>query len=270
MLHKRIYLDESCDRVFIDTYIADDRSIVRDAMLVIPGGGYGMICADREGEPIALAFLAQGMNAFVLGYRVGEGDRYPAQLIDATRAILYIREHADELGIDRSRVFAVGFSAGGHLAGSLAILHKEKAVLDTLGIKAGQGRPDAAILAYPVVSASLSTHGTSFKNLLGKELAKLTEDEKRAVSLECNVDGDSAPLFIWHTSRDEIVPPMGSLALAGAYLERGLNVMLHLYPYGTHGVALGNEVTRCGNDNWIQPLAEGWVESACKWLKSLN
>ena len=99
MIHERIFLDGSDSRVYIDTYVSDVRNFVRDAMLVIPGGGYSNVCQEREGEPIALAYLSKGYNAFVLNYRVGEqGDAYPKQLIDAARAVLHIKR---EIEIER-------------------------------------------------------------------------------------------------------------------------------------------------------------------------
>ena len=125
MKHERIYLNPDDDRVFIDTYV---KNLGKNwpAMLVIPGGGYVAVCTEREGEPIALDFVAKGYNAFVLNYRVGKpGDVFPKQLLDAGAAMIYIREHADEFGIDPERVFSLGFSAGGHLVGCLANLHKD-------------------------------------------------------------------------------------------------------------------------------------------------
>ena len=125
MIAKRIFLEEGNPEAWIDAYIADPvRGFTRRAMLVIPGGGYGAVCSDREGEPIALAFMAEGFNAFVLHYTVGRKKPYPAQLREASLAMAHIRSHAEEYGIDPARVFTVGFSAGGHLAGSLAVMHR--------------------------------------------------------------------------------------------------------------------------------------------------
>ena len=270
MKHERIYLDPNNDRVFIDTYVANSRSRVRDAMLVIPGGGYSAVCTEREGEPIALAFFAKGMNCFVLNYRVTKDNRYPDQLIDASRAILYIKQHADELCINPDRVFTVGFSAGGHLSGSCAILHKDAKVLEALGIKKGDNKPRASVLGYPVVSAFGKTHLGSFEMLLGKPINEMTIEEKTALSLECNVDADSSPVFIWHTSRDLLVPIEGSLKLADAYYNVGTPVALHIYPYGDHGAALANEITECGKADYVQPLAECWVDEVARWIKTLE
>lgn len=268
MLHERVYLDENDSRVYIDTYVANNRTHKRPAMLVIPGGGYSQVCTDREGEPIALAFFAKGYNCFVLNYRVN-GEKYPAQLIDASRAMVHIKDNTEKYGIDADKVYAVGFSAGGHLAGSLATMYNEPDVVQTLGISDGYNRPNAAILSYPVVSAMLSTHKGSFDRLLGFDMTEADEDARRYLSLECRADEKSAPLFIWHTAEDKVVPIDGSLALAKRYVELSLPCMLHLYPYGLHGLALANDITSTDNPKSVQPLAQGWVDTAVEWLKTL-
>lgn len=264
----RIFLDPLHPEVYIDCYVPEGACNL-PAMLVIPGGGYSMVCESREGGPIARAYLKHGFCAFVLNYRVGAAAKYPAPQLDASRAILHIRENAAKYGIDPTRVYAVGFSAGGHLAGSLAILYKDKAIVDALGIEVGANRPDGCVLSYPVVSALMNTHLGSFVNLLGKEFELLSEEEKHRVSLEANADADSAPLFIWHTAEDKSVPPCGSLALCRRYIELGLPVSLHLYPYGPHGIGLATEETCADNPAFIQPLAAEWVDSSVAWIKSL-
>lgn len=270
MKHERIFLDPSDDRVYIDTYITEEQSVIRDAMLVIPGGGYAGVCHEREGEFVGLAYIARGYNAFVLNYRVGT-DRYPSQLIDASRAIVYIKRHAAEFGIDPERVFACGFSAGGHLAGSLAILWNEPMVTEALGISGGENRPRACVLAYSVVSAWLDTHKPSFENLLGVPFADISDEVRDRVSLEKNVNDSCAPLFIWHTAEDEGVPPIGSLTLCAKYIEQGLPVSLHIYPYGPHGLSLADRYCACGlPDRYVQPLAQSWVDESVAWMRTLK
>lgn len=268
MTNERIFLNPTDERVWIDTYIHDDGKI-RPAMLVIPGGGYSVVCHEREGKPIALAFFERGFNAFVLNYRVGPHDHYPSQLIDASSAVVHIKDNAEKYCINPELVYALGFSAGGHLAGSLAILHGDEEVLAALGIKRGYNRPRACILCYPVVSCFVDTHGASFESLLGRPAYDIAAEERSAVSLEFNVTSDSAPVFIWHTAEDELVPTNGSFALAAAYVRSRLPVMFHLYPYGPHGLALATRETECGNPDWVQPLAEGWIDTAISWFDTL-
>lgn len=268
MLCERIFLDSSDENVYIDAYIANRRTVLRDAMLVIPGGGYHGVCSDREGEPIALAFLAKGYNCFVLNYRVGADALFPNPLVDASRAILHIRENAEKYCISPDRVFAVGFSAGGHLAGSLATLASYPEVLSTLGIEDGANRPNAVILAYPVVTALLPTHEGSFVHLSGKKFSELTVEDKIKLSLECHVDEKTSPAFIWHTAEDKVVPACGSLELAREYVDAGIPVSMKLYPYGGHGLALANRIT-AGIEESMQPIAERWIDEAIEFLNTL-
>ena len=270
MKHERIFLNGEDERVFIDTYVANHKA-KRDAILVIPGGGYSQVCTDREGEPIALEFFARGYNAFVLGYRVGrEGDVFPKQLIDASLAMAYIRDHAEELSVDPDRVFAVGFSAGGHLCGCISTMFDYPEVKAVLGDGYKKARPTGAILSYPVTVMTGKTHINSFKNLLGRPSAVFTEEEIGRYSLDRVVKEDSSPMFIWHTAEDTCVPPEGSLKLGLALIAAKVPFRLSMFPYGPHGVALSNSVTECGNSAWVQPMAERWVDEADEWMKSLK
>ncbi|MBQ9071318.1 MAG: alpha/beta hydrolase [Clostridia bacterium] len=269
MKHERIYLNDSDLRVYIDTYVANSENC-RDAILVIPGGGYGNVCTDREGEPIALEFFSRGYNAFVLGYRVGKyEDKYPDQLVDAGSAMIYIKEHAAELKINPERVFAMGFSAGGHLCGCLATMFNYPEVKEAFGDKHMMIKPKGVVLSYPVTIARPNTHVGSFKNLLKKPLEEYTEEEIRKLSLDTAVTSESSPMFVWHTAEDAVVPVEGSLRLGLALSAAKVPYRLAIYPYGPHGVALANEITAGNNPAFIQPIAEAWCEQADEWIKTL-
>ena len=115
MIRETVKLIPGRDDVYLDYYGNDDRSEAADAVLIMPGGGYSMVCSDRAGEPVALAYLTKGINAFVLHYSVAGGIKDPLDpLTDASLAMLHIRANADKYNIDTARVFAVGLSAGGH------------------------------------------------------------------------------------------------------------------------------------------------------------
>lgn len=268
MLHERIYLNENDDRVYIDTYVSD-RDTVRDAMLVIPGGGYAIVCMDREGEPIALDFFAKGYNCFVLHYRCGtKDDVYPKQITDAGSAMIYIKENAERFKINPKRVFAVGFSAGGHLCGSLATMFDYPEVKAVFGDKAGMIRPTGAILSYPVTVTEGKPHPGSFKNLLGKPLSEYTEEELKKFSIASAVTPNTSPMFLWHTVEDETVPVEGTLKLGLALTAAGVNYQMSIYPYGPHGIALATEVSK-GAGSHVQPIASSWTSEADTWMKTL-
>ena len=260
---KVVFAPEEGTDVWLDAYVADPvPGYIRKAMLVIPGGGYGSVCSDREGEPIAHAFLARGYNAFVLHYTVGRKKPYPAQLRQASLAAAHIKRSAAEYGIDPDSIFAVGFSAGGHLAGCLGTMWKRVPELD------GDNRVKGVILVYPVVSGiePYSEMG-SIRNLLCSD--NPDEEQRRMVSLELAADSDSSPAFFVHTSNDQAVDVRNSLVLAQAYRANGIQFEMRIYPDAPHGVALGNEITRCGNEKWNNPTIARWVDDAAAWAEKL-
>ncbi len=268
MFFERVYLTED-KRAFLDAYITDVKTYVHDAMLVIPGGGYGF-CSDREGEPVALAFLAKGFNAFVLTYRVDDDDRYPDQLCDVASALLYIKKNSQKYNIDPDRIFGVGFSAGGHLLGTLATVSERQEVLDNLCVGAEELSLAGVILSYPVLTALHNTHEGSFVRLAGKEFADISQEERTRLSVENHVTKSSPPAFIWHTAEDKVVPLDGSFILAKEYVDKELPVTFRVYPYGVHGISLANEITDCSDGVCIQPIAAHWVDEACEWINTLK
>ena len=260
---ERIYLDN--EGGYIDTYISDPiANLTRKAILVIPGGGYHAVCSDREGEPIAQAFIPYGYQAFVLHYYVEAEKPFPIQLIQVAKAIKHIKDNAEKYGIDPENVFVVGFSAGGHLAASSGILWKYPGVSDAVDAQFGYVRPTGVMLVYPVISGTEDfKHSGSIYNLLATK--EPTEEQAMTVSVEKHVDEDSAPAFIVHTSNDQIVDVRNSLALGAAYREAGLKFELHVFPDGPHGWGLGTAVTSVGKEKFIISAASEWVRMASVW-----
>lgn len=268
MIQERIYFDESDDRVWLDTYAVNDPvNSLRDAVLVIPGGAYCHFCL-REGQYTAFALLGRGVNAFVLRYSIGKDAVYPRQLLDAARALKYIKENAEKYHIDENRIFAFGYSAGGHLLGTLATKHAFAE--QELGLPRDYLKIRGAVFCYPVITAYGATHQGSFENLMKKPLSEYTEEEKENLSIERCITKDTPPAFIWHTSEDKVVPINGTLRLCRAYAEAGQTVEMHIYPYGAHGTALGTEYTSNGKADHIQPRVVVWFEEALKWMKDLD
>ena len=266
---KRISLDEQDTQIYLDAYIADETdNYTRSAILVIPGGGYSQVCSDREGEPIALAFISHGYNAFVLHYSVTSTNKkvYPSQLIEASKAIKHIKDNSKEYGIDPERVFACGFSAGGHLTGSLGIMWHKKEIYDAIDMPYGYNKPTGIMLIYPVTT--VASHLPSFENLLGK--AYTSSEEFDCCDLEKNVDKKSVPAYMLHTFNDQIVDVRGTLNLAKAYADNSIPFELHIYPDAPHGVALGNEITESDCKKWNNPAIEKWIENAVFWAKNIK
>ena len=266
MKTSRIYLDCGMDDVYIDAMIADtpyDKK--RDALLVIPGGGYCMVCSDREGYPIADAFIPHGFNAFVLNYYTGKKIPFPVQLIQALTAIKKIKENADEFGIDPDRVFVIGFSAGGHLAATVATMWNLPEIHGSIDAKGEDVRPKGAMLIYPVITPKY--HGYSFKNIVHYQGAG--EQTLDAVSADKRVSADTAPVFLLHTSDDAVVDVRNSLTFASACKASGVPFEMHIYPSAPHGVALANEITSLGKPEWDNKRIAEWVRLAAEWSKTL-
>ena len=204
------------------------------AVLILPGGGYAFT-SEREAEPVALRFAAKGYQAFILYYSCAPS-RFPAALREAAMAMAYIRQNADAFAIDPGMVAAVGFSAGGHLCGTLGTLYNCPEVADIA--PAEEIRPNALGLCYPVTISRQPTHEQSFRLLCGEDQAL-----RERLSLDRLVRGDMPPVYLWHTLNDETVPVRGTLLLAQALEEAGVTFALRIYPQGSHGLSTADDLT---------------------------
>ena len=216
----------------LEYYPAKDRK--SDATVVIcPGGGY-YNRAQHEGRGYAEFLNSIGMDAFVVEYRCRQ-HKFPLPLLDARRAVRYVRANADKYGLRADRIAIMGSSAGGHLAAMastyFAPIEGEGAdALDETDCK-----PNATILCYPVINiADLGiTHTGSVANLLGEhlELAQRLDPSR-------NVNADTPTAFIWHTSNDGGVNVINSYRYAEALRRANKVCEMHIFPDGPHGLGL--------------------------------
>lgn len=216
------------------------------AVLVLPGGGYSHLAMQHEGYDWAPYFNRQGIACFVLTYRMPQGDR-TVPVSDATNAMLHLRSHAAEYGLNPHAIGIMGSSAGGHLATTIAT----HASVDA--------RPDFQILFYPVVTLrKLDTHEGSARNFLGAE----REDETliHQFSNELQVKkGQTPPAIILAASDDTAVPPVPNGVAYYAALQRaGVSAALYLYPSGGHG--FGFRPSFRYHDQMLRELTS-WLQS---------
>lgn len=264
MNYKRIPLSEEDNEIYLEAFVPHlVGNTPRKAVLVIPGGSYGQVCSAREGEPVALGFIPHGFVSFVLHYSVGRKHPFPTQLIEASTAIVHIKDHAKEYGIDPEQVFVLGFSAGGHLAGCTGTLWKHPAIGEALDIPYGYNKPRGMMLVYPVVKG----HRASFCNLLCQD--DPTQEDMEALWLDNLVDEDTVPTFLMHGAKDDLVPVTDSLAMATALSQIKRPFELHIYPNASHGVALGTSLTSMGNPALEDAALAKWVEHAAVWADNL-
>ena len=222
----------------------------RPLVLVVPGGGYTHVSA-REGDPVALQFAAAGYHTAVLTYSVGEGARDHQPLRQLRAAIGLLRQNAERWGILPDRIAVCGFSAGGHLALS-------GAVLDCPGEAADRSRkPDAVLLAYPVITAGEYAHRGSFVQLAGSEDAAA----QRAFGLEDKITPDTPPVFVWHTMEDRTVPVENTLLLLSALRRAGVACEAHLFEQGVHGTSISTAEVDAADRHRAR-----WVTLCLEWL----
>lgn len=246
----------------------------RPLVLICPGGGYGYTSA-REGEALAMQFLAMGYHAAVLKYSCAPA-RYPVALTELAMALVLIREHAAEWHVDSDAVIVLGCSAGGHLAASLGVFWKEDFLAKAAGIPAADNRllrPDGMILCYPVITSGEFAHRGSFENLLGEREGRTERLEDgdsllRRLSLETRVTADTPPAFIWHTFTDGSVPVENSLLFVSALRRAGVSTEFHMYPRGEHGLGLANRLTETRDGRAVQKECATWISLAHNWLES--
>lgn len=229
------------------------------AMIVCPGGGY-CNCCKREAEIVALQFSAAGFHAFVLDYAVAPDNHYPEPQNNLSNAISLVRKNAEQWRVDPNKIAVIGFSAGGHLAASLATMWN-KEPLKTVD---GSNKPNAAILSYPVISSVEGvSHVGSFDSLCGED-----KELRAKMSLETQVDADTPPCFIWHTVTDQSVPVENSLRFATALNKEKVPFEMHIFPEGPHGLSLANHIT-ANDENYNRPEVQVWVELSIRWLNKL-
>mgnify|MGYP001278402335 CR=1 FL=1 len=242
-----------CDEVpVLDCYIPTHKTSDL-AVIILPGGGY---CARAPYEGAAYAeFLNEhGIAAFVCQYRVYP-HQFPLPLIDARRAIRYVRYHAARFEISKKKIYIMGSSAGGHLAALAstygASLPGER--IDAVDQEAF--RPNGQILCYPVIKllGKNVAHLDSGKSLLGDRQAELGEE----LSPDLMADENTPKAFIWHTFDDEVVSVINSLDYARRLRQMHVDVEMHLYPNGCHGLGLAQN----------NPHVAQWTDSLLRWLR---
>lgn len=208
------------------------------AILVLPGGGF-RACSFREGEPVAMAFFAEGYQAFVLKYTVVTDDPNAVMadpMRDVCEAMEYIRSNRNDLLCKDGNLALLGFSGGGHLAAAVAT-HCDP-------------RPDALLLGYP---------GIIHSDLRALDCPDIPE---------C-VDAQTPTSFLFGVHADSVTPPKHLLSFANALEKAGVPFELHIFRGGGHGLSLGTSLTSAGFASDIRPDYAMWLPMSVRWLKDV-
>lgn len=229
------------------------------AVIVAPGGGYAVLSTILEGRDVATWFTAHGVTAFVLTYRVGARARLPIPLLDGTRAVRFVRANANRWHIAPNRIGMIGFSAGGHLAATVAGTADTGNAGAADPVERASSRPDFVVLAYPWLEGmTIDAHGHSPYCRAGRTDCNPAEFAPyRPVNA---VTDNFPPSFIYHTTADTVVPTAGSVIFYQALVAHHVPVEMHIFANGAHGTGLGG----------ADPALSHWPELLAEWLRGLG
>ncbi|MGY4383674.1 acetyl esterase/lipase [Pedobacter sp. UYP24] len=224
------------------------------AVIICPGGGYGILAIDHEGYNIAKRFNEFGVTAFVLKYRLPSDaimkDKTFGPLMDAQQAIYLVRKDAAKWGVNPNKIGIMGFSAGGHLASTLTVHYDDVKIENKEKLSL---RPDFSILIYPVITFGEYTHQGSLNALLGNAP---TSAQIAYFSNEEHVNANTPPTFLVHANDDGAVPVQNSLRFDEALVKNKVKAEMHVYQGGGHGFGLHNPTT---SDDWFERL-HNWMK----------
>jgi acetyl esterase/lipase len=231
------------------------------AAIIFPGGAYMGLASVLEGREVADWYAAHGFTAFVLRYRLGKKYLLPVPLIDARRAVQFVRAHAREYKIVPNRIVVTGFSAGGNLAGLSGTQFISGSANSSDPVEQVSSRPDYLVLGYPWIGgiSTDTSHLTYCKlvDILPSNPAKCEELQKK-FSPNLFVTKDTPPTFIYHTTDDGTVPVQQALSFYEAAIKVAVPIEMHIFETGKHGSGLGKG--EAALDQW-PVLLETWLRS---------
>ena len=230
------------------------------AVIVMPGGGYTHEVMEQEGAMEAKWLAAHGVSAFVLEYRLSPAYVYPAPMLDASRAIRYVRSHAAELGVKPDAIGIWGFSAGGHLSGYMATTHRAGDPAAADSIDRVSDRPDFAIISYGVLALDVYARAgtTPLKTLIGDHPTQAQID---AVDPAKQVSADTSPCFIYSTTGDKTVDSRNAAEFYEALKAAGVPAELHIFELGAHGTHMGTDQPPAMHELTLTPtLIANWMQ----------
>lgn len=243
----------------LTVYLPKPEIATGSAVLIIPGGGYSIVAIDHEGFEVAKWLNTLGIAGIVLKYRLPSDvimdNKSIGPLQDAQEAMRVIRRNAEKWNLKTNKIGVIGFSAGGHLASTLSTHYDEKVYELKDNTSA---RPDFSILIYPVITFDAAfTHKGSRNNLIGENPS---EDQVKKFSNELQVNSQTPPAFLVHSSNDEAVPVQNSMLYYQQLQKNKVQAEMHIFQKGGHGYGLAKN----------RGTESGWPALCANWLKEMG
>lgn len=258
-------LGGEADSTYVECYINAPREVYGvkskpyPCLIICPGGGYSHVSA-REAAPIGVHFAAEGYHVFIIRYSTNPHG-FPQQLREVAAALEIMNEYAEEWQCDMNNISIMGFSAGGHLAAQYSNRYACPEIREVFP----NSKPvQRTILCYPVITADESCrHTGTITTFVGHTPM---DGYEKGCSCELLVTENTPPTFIWHTAEDPVVPVENSLLYAAALRKHNVPFELHIYPYGSHGLATVDTLTNAEVDDKTAHCRD-WIDACKKWLK---
>lgn len=248
------------DRPGLTFFFPESTQANGSAVIVCPGGAYGMLARDKEGVQPSLWLKSLGVRAFLLDYRVGPAYRHPVEVGDGLRAVRWVRANALRFGLDPRRIGMLGFSAGGHLTATVASFFDDGDSGSPDPVERASSRPDFQILIYPVISMQAPfAHLASRINLLGRSPSAALLD---SLSADRHVDARTPPAFIVHAEDDPVVAYAHGQAYAEALREAKVPVEFLGFVQGGHAFGLAADKTGAPGEAQLAT----WPSLCEKWM----
>jgi len=283
MIVETIELQEGLSNATLTAYIQEQYDYnafhKKPAIIICPGGAY-LGYTEKETEPVALRFLAEGFNAFVLRYSIGAMARFPAPLIDTAKAVMLIRENAGKWNIHPDRIYLCGFSAGGHVAATYAATWHERYLSEALNVSNETIKPNGLILGYPILDMCRFAERNIEKNkdmqplvemMLGSVFGSPNPDNELNDEWNClnRITSHMPKTFLWMTAEDSLIDVNESLDFVKALTSNGVPCEFHYFEKGKHGMSLWAQSEGFDGTTKKDSLHD-WFNLAVKWLNGFD
>lgn len=276
MIVEEIKLQEGISDTSLTVYLQDmmfehEEPTERPAVVLCPGGAY-LGHTEKEVEPVALKFLSEGFQVFVLKYSIGDTARFPAPFLDAAKAVMLVREHAQRFRIHPDKICLCGFSTGAQVAAALGAMWQEDYMAKALNTDKNSIKPNALILGNPVLDLDRFQMKNQAKSQEMKTIIEMmfrciygtatpTKTDMMEWELRSRINSTYPPTFLWTTREDSLVDVEQCLDFIRDLASNEIPYEFHIFEKGSQDSVVGNRMA--GN-------APKWVELALHWLDGIS